>query len=116
MEPVALRGNSSSSAGSEPLSPAAFTALAAVLGAVSVGGVVLNALVVVVTVRHRPLRRRPLSLALLNLALCDLGSALLGGVPTAAATAAGHFRFGRLGCVLEGFSVAFFGESAAPSQ
>ncbi|KAJ3586395.1 hypothetical protein NHX12_012793 [Muraenolepis orangiensis] len=90
------------------LSRGAYTVLAALMGVFSAGGILLNLLVVVVTLRHRQLRQ-PLNYALVNLALCDLGCAALGGVPTTVATGMGRFPFGRLGCVAEGFTVAFFG-------
>lgn len=79
------------------------------MGVFSAGGVILNLLVIVVTVKHRQLRQ-PLSYALVNLAICDLGCALFGGVPTTVTNAMGYFSLGRVGCVLEGFAVAFFGE------
>lgn len=69
----------------------------------------MNVLVIVVTVRHRKLRQ-PLNYALVNLAVADLGCALFGGLPTMVTNAMGYFSMGRLGCVLEGFAVAFFGE------
>lgn len=80
------------------------------MGVLSVAGIILNVLVIVVTVRHKQLRQ-PLSYALVNLAVCDLGCAVLGGLPTTVSSAMGHFIFGRVGCVLEGFAVSFFGES-----
>ena len=64
---------------------------------------------VVVTISHRQLRQ-PLNFALVNLAIADLGCAIFCGVPTMVTNAMGYFSLGRLGCVLEGFAVAFFGE------
>ncbi|CAL8367983.1 unnamed protein product [Lota lota] len=90
------------------LSQSTYTALAAIMGVFSVVGILLNLLVVVVTVRHRQ-HRQPLNYALVNLAMCDLGCAVFGGVPTTVANAMGYFSMGRLGCVLEGFAVGFFG-------
>ena len=117
MEPLqvvlSLRPNSSwPYSTKEPplLSPSAYTALAVLMGLVSAAGILLNLLVVVVTVKHRQ-QRQPLSYALVNLAVCDLGCAAFGGVPTTVANAMGYFSMGRLGCVLEGFAVAFFGKS-----
>ncbi|KAM4563945.1 parapinopsin a [Odontesthes bonariensis] len=78
------------------------------MGVFSVAGIILNVLVIVVTVRHRKLRQ-PLSYALVNLAVCDLGCAVFGGLPTTLNSAMGYFILGRLGCVLGGFAVAFFG-------
>ncbi|XP_059904991.1 parapinopsin-like [Gadus macrocephalus] len=115
MEPLqvvlSLRPNSSWPYSTEEpplLSPSAYTALAVLMGLVSAAGILLNLLVVVVTVKHRQ-QRQPLSYALVNLAVCDLGCAAFGGVPTTVANAMGYFSMGRLGCVLEGFAVAFFG-------
>ncbi|XP_061908083.1 parapinopsin a [Entelurus aequoreus] len=78
------------------------------MGVFSVMGVALNIMVIVVTVRHKQLRQ-PLSYALVNLAVCDLGCALFGGLPTMVTTAMRYTDFGRVGCVLEGFAVSFFG-------
>lgn len=112
METIALRGNSSSSdapVGAELLSRTGYTVLAVIMGIFSVLGIMLNVLVIVVTVRHRQLRQ-PLSYALVNLAICDLGCAMFGGLPTTVTSAMGYFSLGRIGCVLEAFAVAFFGE------
>ncbi|XP_060931333.1 parapinopsin-like [Limanda limanda] len=111
MESVALHRNSSSSHSSddaELLSQTGFTILAVIMGVFSAAGIILNVLVIVVTVRHRQLRQ-PLSYALVNLAICDLGCAVFGGLPTTVTSAMGYFSLGRVGCVLEGFAVAFFG-------
>lgn len=100
---------SHSSVNAEILSRRGYTILAVIMGVFSVAGIILNVLVIVITVRHRQLRQ-PLSYALVNLAVCDLGCAMFGGLPTTAASAMGHFSLGQVGCVLEGFAVAFFGE------
>ena len=112
MECVACHENSSSnfSGHTELLSRRGYTILAIIMGMFSVAGIILNVLVIVVTVRYRKLRQ-PLSYALVNLAVCDLGCAVFGGVPTTLNSAMGYFTLGRLGCVLGGFAVAFFGES-----
>lgn len=118
METVALQGNSSASHGSvdeELLSQTGFTTLAAIMGVFSVAGIILNVLVIVVTVSHRKLRQ-PLSYALVNLAICDLGCAVFGGLPTTVTSAMGYFSLGRVGCVLEGFAVAFFGEKNSKTE
>ena len=91
------------------LSRTGYTILAVIIGVFSVAGIFLNVLVVVVTISHRQLRQ-PLNFALVNLAIADLGCAIFGGVPTMVTNAMGYFSLGRLGCVLEGFAVAFFGE------
>ncbi|XP_029291918.1 parapinopsin a [Cottoperca gobio] len=115
MEHLALHdGNSSSSHSSvnaEILSRTGYTLLAVIMGVFSVAGIFLNVLVIVVTVRHRQLRQ-PLSYALVNLAICDLGCAVFGGLPTTVTSAMGYFSLGRVGCVLEGFAVSFFGISS----
>ncbi len=112
MEHLVLHANSSlsSSVEAEFLSRTGYTILAVIMGVFSGAGIILNVLVIVVTVRHRQLRQ-PLSYALVNLAICDLGCAVFGGLPTTVTSAMGYFSLGRVGCVLEGFAVAFFGES-----
>lgn len=112
MEQDIQDGNSSSlnSASSGILSQTGYTVLAFIMGMFSAAGIILNVLVIVVTLKHRQLRQ-PLSYALVNLAICDLGCALFGGIPTTVTSAMGYFSLGRVGCVLEGFAVAFFGKS-----
>ncbi|ROI74355.1 Parapinopsin [Anabarilius grahami] len=85
-----------------------YTILAVVIGFFSVFGIILNMTVIVVTLKHRQLRQ-PLNFALVNLAVADLGCAMFGGLPTTVTNAMGYFSLGRVGCVLEGFAVAFFG-------
>ncbi|XP_010865161.1 parapinopsin a [Esox lucius] len=111
-----LNGNISSwgSINDALLSRTGYTFLAVVIGVISVAGVFLNVLVIVVTLRHRQLHQ-PLNYALVNLAVADLGCALFGGLPTMVTNAMGFFSLGRLGCVLEGFAVAFFGIAALSS-
>ncbi|KAL1021616.1 hypothetical protein UPYG_G00015580 [Umbra pygmaea] len=112
--PSGLHGNISSSSGSVNdalLSRSGYTFLAVVIGVISVTGVFLNILVILVTLRHRQLHQ-PLNYALVNLAVADLGCAMFGGLPTMVTNAMGYFSLGRLGCVLEGFAVAFFGIAA----
>lgn len=94
----------------EILSRAGYTIMAVIMGVFSILGIILNILVIVVTVKHKQLRQ-PLSYALVSLAVCDLGCAVFGGLPTTVTTAMGYFSLGRMGCILEGFAVAFFGES-----
>ncbi|XP_062854629.1 parapinopsin a [Trichomycterus rosablanca] len=88
-----------------------YTILAIIMGLSSFFGIILNVIVIVVTVKHRQLRQ-PLNYALVNLAVADLGCALFGGVPTMICNAMGYFSLGRIGCVLEGFAVGFFGIAA----
>ncbi|KAI2646614.1 Parapinopsin [Labeo rohita] len=85
-----------------------YTILAVIIGFFSVFGIILNMTVIVVTFKHRQLRQ-PLNFALVNLAVADLGCATFGGLPTMVTNAMGYFSLGRVGCVLEGFAVAFFG-------
>ncbi|XP_066528438.1 parapinopsin-like [Hoplias malabaricus] len=97
--------------GASELSRAVLVALALVLFMFSVTAVVLNAAVMAVTLRHEQLKQ-PLNLALLSLAASDLGSTLTGALPVVFNTAGGQHLTGRVGCVTEGFCVAFFGISA----
>lgn len=110
MEQGIQDGNSSlNSVSSGILSQTGYTVLAFIMGMLSAGGIILNILVIVVTVKYRQLRQ-PLNYALVNLAICDLGCALFGGLPTTVTSAMGYFSLGRVGCVLEAFAVAFFGK------
>lgn len=86
-----------------------YTILAVIIGSFSVCGIILNVTVIVVTLRHRQLRQ-PLNFALVNLAVADLGCAVFGGLPTVVTNGMGYFSLGRVGCILEGFAVAFFGK------
>lgn len=92
-----------------------YTILAVIIGFFSVSGVILNVLVIVVTLRHRQLRQ-PLNYALVNLAVADLGCAVFGGLTTMVTNSMGYFNLGRVGCVLEGFAVSFFGKFLAYSS
>ncbi|TRY94877.1 hypothetical protein DNTS_032978 [Danionella cerebrum] len=94
-----------------PLPRAGFIMLALLMAVFSITSVVLNATVIFVTLRHKQLRQ-PLNFALVNLAVADLGITLTGSVPSVVTNAVGYYIMGRVGCVLEGFSVAFFGISA----
>ncbi|KAI5101549.1 parapinopsin a, partial [Silurus meridionalis] len=85
-----------------------YTILAIILTLFSVSGVILNVVVIFVTARYKQLRQ-PLNYGLVNLAVADLGCAVFGGLFTAVTNAMGYFSLGRIGCVLEGFAVAFFG-------
>ncbi|KAM4570624.1 parapinopsin a [Fundulus diaphanus] len=113
MEHATLTGNSSANSfsRSELLPQWGYTLLATIMGIFSLGGIVLNIVVIAVTAAHRKLRQ-PLSYALVNLAVCDLGCAVFGGLPTTFNGAMGRFSLGRLGCVFGGFAVSFFGISA----
>lgn len=93
-----------------PLPRAVLVTLSVVMAVFSVTAVVLNVTVIAVTLRHRQLRQ-PLNFALVNLAVADLGTTLTGAVPSVVTNAAGYYISGRVGCVLEGFCVAFFGQS-----
>ncbi|NP_001005312.1 parapinopsin b [Danio rerio] len=94
-----------------PLPRAGFITLSLLMAVFSITSVVLNATVIVVTLRHKQLRQ-PLNFALVNLAVADLGTTLTGSVPSVVTNAVGYYIMGRIGCVLEGFCVAFFGISA----
>ncbi|XP_014843546.1 PREDICTED: parapinopsin-like [Poecilia mexicana] len=112
MEQVTLTGNISSNSltHTDVLSQRGYTILAMIMGVFSLTGIIFNILVIVVTVRHRKLRH-PLNYALVNLAVCDLGCAVFGGLPTTFNSIMGRFSLGRLGCILGGFAVSFFGIS-----
>ncbi|XP_035236754.1 parapinopsin a [Anguilla anguilla] len=88
-----------------------YTVLSIIMGVVSTAGIILNVTVIVTTLRHRKLRQ-PLNYALVNLAVADLGAALTGGLMTTVTNGMGYFSLGRIGCVIEGFAVAFFGIAA----
>ncbi|XP_029975531.1 parapinopsin-like [Salarias fasciatus] len=107
MERFSHHENSTAPA-TELLSRTGFTIMAIIMGLFSVAGLILNILVIVMILRNRQLRQ-PLSYALVNLAICDLGCSVFGGLPTTVNSAMGYFSLGRLGCVCEGFAVAFFG-------
>ncbi|XP_034162667.1 parapinopsin a [Pangasianodon hypophthalmus] len=85
-----------------------YTILAIIMALFSTCGIILNMVVIIVTMRYKQLRQ-PLNYALVNLAVADLGCAVFGGLLTAVTNAMGYFSLGRIGCVLEGFAVAFFG-------
>ncbi|XP_027023113.1 parapinopsin a [Tachysurus fulvidraco] len=85
-----------------------YTILAILMALSSSVGIILNVVVIIVTVRYKQLRQ-PLNYALVNLAVADLGCAVFGGLVTAVTNAMGYFSLGRIGCVLEGYAVAFFG-------
>ncbi|XP_056104482.1 parapinopsin b [Rhinichthys klamathensis goyatoka] len=94
-----------------PLPWAGFLTLSLLMAVFSITSVVLNATVIVVTLRHKQLRQ-PLNFALVNLAVADLGITLTGSVPYVVTNAVGYYIMGRVGCVLEGFCVALFGITA----
>ncbi|XP_048029023.1 parapinopsin b [Megalobrama amblycephala] len=94
-----------------PLPWAGFITLSLLMAVFSTTAVVLNATVIVVTLRHKQLRQ-PLNFALVNLAVADLGITLTGSVPYVVTNAVGYYFMGRVGCVLEGFCVALFGITA----
>ncbi|XP_036389248.1 parapinopsin a [Megalops cyprinoides] len=88
-----------------------YTILSLIMAVFSTAAVILNVTVIVVTLRHRQLRQ-PLNYALVNLAVADLGVTVTGGWLTVVTNAMGYFSLGRIGCVFEGFAVAFFGIAA----
>lgn len=89
---------------------AGYITLSLLMAMFSITAVILNATVIVVTLRHKQLRQ-PLNFALVNLAVADLGITLTGSVPSVVTNAVGYYITGRVGCVLEGFCVALFGKS-----
>ncbi|XDV51347.1 hypothetical protein PO909_020234 [Leuciscus waleckii] len=108
--PEFLNGSSihDGSSAKVPLPWAGFITLSLLMAVFSITSVVLNTTVIVVTLRHKQLRQ-PLNFALVNLAVADLGITLTGSVPYVVSNAVGYYIMGRVGCVLEGFSVALFG-------
>uniref|UniRef100_A0A8C4TJ21 Parapinopsin a n=1 Tax=Erpetoichthys calabaricus TaxID=27687 RepID=A0A8C4TJ21_ERPCA len=91
-----------------PVPRFAYSILAVIMAIFCLSSVVLNTTVIWVTIRHRQLRQ-PINYALVNLAVADLGVTVSGGLLTAITNSMGYFSLGRAGCVIEGFSVAFFG-------
>uniref|UniRef100_W5N9Z5 Parapinopsin b n=1 Tax=Lepisosteus oculatus TaxID=7918 RepID=W5N9Z5_LEPOC len=85
-----------------------YTILAIIMAVFCTAAIILNATVILVTIRHRQLRQ-PINYSLVNLAVADLGVTVTGGSLTVLTNAMGYFSLGRIGCVIEGFSVAFFG-------
>ncbi|XP_061113248.1 parapinopsin a [Conger conger] len=88
-----------------------YTVLSIIMGVFSTAAFVLNVTVIVVTLQHRKLRH-PLNYALVNLAVADLGVTVTGGLLAVVTNGMGYFSLGRIGCVIEGFAVAFFGIAA----
>ncbi|KAK6480773.1 parapinopsin-like [Huso huso] len=85
-----------------------YTILAIIMALFSIASIILNTTVILVTIQYRKLRQ-PLNYSLVNLAVTDLGVTLTGGLLTTVTNAMGYFSLGRIGCVIEGFCVAFFG-------
>ncbi|XP_053326029.1 parapinopsin-like [Spea bombifrons] len=88
-----------------------YTILAIIMAVFCAVSLVLNISVIVVTIKYKQLRH-PINYSLVNLAVADLGITLLGGILTVETNAVGYFNLGRVGCVIEGFAVAFFGIAA----
>ncbi|KAM4722740.1 parapinopsin-like [Rhinophrynus dorsalis] len=88
-----------------------YTILAIIMAIFCTVSIILNTSVIVVTIKYRQLRH-PLNYSLVNLAVADLGVTVLGGLLTVETNAVGYFNLGRIGCVIEGFAVAFFGIAA----
>ncbi|XP_010864048.3 parapinopsin isoform X1 [Esox lucius] len=94
--------------GEEILSRGGYITLAVIMAAFTLPAIVLNATVIVVSLMNKQLRQ-PLNYALVNMAIADLGTAMTGGILSVVNNAMGYFSLGRTGCVMEGFSVSFFG-------
>ncbi|XP_075040293.1 parapinopsin-like [Mixophyes fleayi] len=88
-----------------------YTILAIIMAIFCTASLVLNISVIMVTIKYRQLRH-PINYSLVNLAIADLGVTLLGSLLTVETNAVGYFNLGRVGCVIEGFAVAFFGIAA----
>ncbi|XP_028576874.2 parapinopsin-like [Podarcis muralis] len=85
-----------------------YTIIAIIMAISCTLSVILNTTVIAVTIKYRQLRQ-PINYSLVNLAIADLGAALLGGTLNVETNAVGYYNLGRVGCVTEGFSMAFFG-------
>ncbi|KAM9324450.1 parapinopsin-like [Gastrophryne carolinensis] len=88
-----------------------YTILAIIMAIFCSAALFLNITVIIVTMKYRQLRH-PINYSLVNLAVADLGVTTLGGLLTVETNAVGYFNLGRIGCVIEGFAVAFFGIAA----
>ncbi|CAJ0948435.1 unnamed protein product [Ranitomeya imitator] len=84
-----------------------YTILAVIMAIFCTASIILNVTVIIVTMKYRHLRH-PINYSLVNLAVADLGVTILGGLLTVETNAVGYFNLGRIGCVIEGFAVAFF--------
>ncbi|XP_048258432.1 rhodopsin, G0-coupled-like [Haliotis rufescens] len=63
-----------------------------------------NALVILTLCRNRKLRRKPHNQLLFNLAISDIGISIFGYPLTTASSFAGRYLFGRVGCLIQGFT------------
>ncbi|KAM4023545.1 parapinopsin-like [Anomaloglossus baeobatrachus] len=88
-----------------------YTILAIIMAVFCTAAIILNVTVIIVTIKYRHLRH-PINYSLVNLAIADLGVTVLGSLLTVETNAVGYFNLGRIGCVIEGFAVAFFGITA----
>ncbi|XP_068111039.1 parapinopsin-like [Hyperolius riggenbachi] len=88
-----------------------YTILAIIMAIFCTASLILNFTVIMVTIKYRQLRH-PINYSLVNLAIADLGVTILGSMLTVETNAVGYFNLGRIGCVIEGFAVAFFGIAA----
>ncbi|XP_040215200.1 parapinopsin-like [Rana temporaria] len=88
-----------------------YTILAIIMAIFCTASLFLNITVILVTFKFRQLRH-PINYSLVNLAVADLGVTILGSLLTVETNAVGYFNLGRIGCVIEGFAVAFFGIAA----
>uniref|UniRef100_A0A8C5R110 G-protein coupled receptors family 1 profile domain-containing protein n=1 Tax=Leptobrachium leishanense TaxID=445787 RepID=A0A8C5R110_9ANUR len=88
-----------------------YTILAIIMAIFCTVSLILNISVIIVTFKYKQLRH-PINYSLVNLAVADLGITVLGGMLTVETNAVGYFNLGRVGCVIEGFAVAFFGIAA----
>ncbi|KAM3915638.1 parapinopsin-like [Leptodactylus fuscus] len=88
-----------------------YTILAIIMAIFCTASLILNITVIIVTFKYRHLRH-PINYSLVNLAVADLGVTVLGSLLTVETNAVGYFNLGRIGCVIEGFAVAFFGIAA----
>ncbi|XP_075688492.1 parapinopsin-like [Rhinoderma darwinii] len=111
LQPLMNFSNGESQAGKVLMPRIGYTILAIIMAIFCTASLILNVTVIVVTIKYRHLKC-PINYSLVNLAVADLGVTILGGLLTVETNAVGYFNLGRIGCVIEGFAVAFFGIAA----
>ncbi|KAM6976745.1 rhodopsin [Aplochiton taeniatus] len=90
------------------VNPAAYAALAAYMFFLIITCFPINFLTLFVTIEHKKLRT-PLNYILLNLAVADLLMVIGGFTTTIFTSMNGFFVFGKVGCMIEGFSATLGG-------
>ena len=93
------------------IAPWNYTFLACLMFVVTSLSLTENFTVMLVTFKFKQLRQ-PLNYIIVNLSVADFLVSLIGGTISFLTNACGYFFLGKWACVLEGFAVTFFGESA----